>query len=323
MKIFPALLFLFYSMQAPGQSALDTGTHYVRINGFKANYYVRGKGPVCICPTPGWGPDYWVYTSGFKPLEAYFTMVYFDTRGTGLSEAPEDSNYYRYYFARDLDALRRRLDQEKVWLIGHSAAGTQVIRYACLYNKHLNGVIAVAPYWGNETTPDPPDTVYINAFLNNLDKRKKYPFYDLGRGIFTGSAKVDFGTSLRAVFPFYFHDTSNIAVYRASIPPQSSVDDRPGKHDGKVIPPYSAYNSNADYQNARKVSVPVLLIAGDDDCVSDPVVCASRIHALIKSSDLCVIKNAGHFAWIEQPEAFWKGIKDFFERNQVRPNSDK
>jgi pimeloyl-ACP methyl ester carboxylesterase len=104
---------------------------------------------------------------------------------------------------------------------------------------------------------------------------------------------------------------------------QSSVDDRPGKHDGKVISPYSAYNSNADYQNIRKVSVPVILIAGDDDCVSDPVVCASRIHALIKSSDLCVIKNAGHFAWIEQPDAFWKGIKDFFERNQVRSHSDK
>src|SRR5258706_7793706 len=123
MKIFPAILLILCSVQVSGQSALDTGTHYVRINGFRANYYVRGAGPVCICPTPGWGPDYWLYTAAFKPLEEYFTMVYFDTRGTGLSEAPEDSNYYRYYFMRDLDALRRRLDQEKIWLVGHSAAG--------------------------------------------------------------------------------------------------------------------------------------------------------------------------------------------------------
>jgi hypothetical protein len=48
MKIFPALLFLFYALQALGQSALDTGTHYVRINGFKANYYVRGKGLIGV-----------------------------------------------------------------------------------------------------------------------------------------------------------------------------------------------------------------------------------------------------------------------------------
>jgi proline iminopeptidase len=38
-----------------GQAALTPGDHFASINGIKLHYYVKGKGPVCLLPSPGWG----------------------------------------------------------------------------------------------------------------------------------------------------------------------------------------------------------------------------------------------------------------------------
>jgi len=49
------LITIWFMTPVFGQKPLSTGEHFAVINGIKMHYYVSGKGPVCLVPTPGWG----------------------------------------------------------------------------------------------------------------------------------------------------------------------------------------------------------------------------------------------------------------------------
>ena|SRR5664279_682762 len=123
----PLLLCCFATFSF-GQNTLSKGDHFARINGIQIHYYVSGKGPVCLLPSPGWGPSIGYLKSTLQPLENYFTIVYYDTRMSGESSGPVDTTKYTSKdFMDDMDSLRMYLHQQKVWLIGHSAGGFQVL----------------------------------------------------------------------------------------------------------------------------------------------------------------------------------------------------
>jgi pimeloyl-ACP methyl ester carboxylesterase len=226
-------------------------------------------------------------------------MVYFNTRGTGKSEAPDDSNIYSYYFMKDLDALRNHLGQHKIWLIGHSASGTEVIRYACLYNNNLNGVISIAPYWGNIEKPDPPDSIYNNYFMTDLIKRKDASFFEKGKAVLLGTdTSVTSGNeTMGFILPFYFHDTLKLKDFYAIMArSKTKLDERPMAHDKKVYAAGIRYDDSLDFKNIKQVTASVLLIDGDDDFICDPAICSKRVQNLINSSELKIIRMQGTFA---------------------------
>lgn len=49
-------LFCCWATFSFGQNKLSKGDHFANINGVRLHYYVSGKGPVCLCPSPGWDP---------------------------------------------------------------------------------------------------------------------------------------------------------------------------------------------------------------------------------------------------------------------------
>ena len=129
----------------PRKAALENGEYTARINSLKLWYKVSGQGPVCLVPTPGWGPSSDLYFRTLKPLEKSFTVVYFDTRGTGRSERPKAATEYTWaHLVADLDALRAHLKQDRVWMMGHSEGGMQIMHYACRYPNRVRGLILLA-----------------------------------------------------------------------------------------------------------------------------------------------------------------------------------
>lgn len=48
-----------------------------------------------------------------------------------------------------------------------------------------------------------------------------------------------------------------------------------------------------------------MVFEGDDDVITTPLE-AHRLHRGIENSELFVIKDAGHFPWLEQPATFFK-----------------
>jgi pimeloyl-ACP methyl ester carboxylesterase len=131
--------------QTPAPQAhvpLKNGEFTAKLNGLDLWFKVSGAGPVALFPGPAAGPSGDLYASSLKPLEKYFTVVYLHTRGSGNSQRPPTLKEYRYAdFVADLDALRRHLQQERVWLIGHSLGGMLVMQYAIAHPNHCQGLV--------------------------------------------------------------------------------------------------------------------------------------------------------------------------------------
>ena len=101
----------------------------------------------------------------FRYLADRRTMVFYDVRNRGLSEAVNE----RAKLARgveqdvdDLDTLRRYFDVDRVDLMGHSYIGLMVVLYAMRHPAHVNRVVQIGP-----TQPDP--TFEYPAHLSNKD----------------------------------------------------------------------------------------------------------------------------------------------------------
>ncbi len=110
--------------------------------------------------------------------------------------------------------------------------------------------------------------------------------------------------------PFYFHDQANLPKFMAIENVQLSQKAWDMTSKGGL-------GSEHILDLMPKITVPTLVLVGDDDFICDQVSHASRIHKAIKNSQLSVIKNAGHFIWIEQPEAFFGEINNWMKKQKL------
>ena len=80
-------------------------------------------------------------------------------------------------------------------------------------------------------------------------------------------------------------------------------------HVGKSLGK-SALWSNLN-ERLIQLTIPVLIIHGDYDPV--PLSAAETNHRVLKESKIVVLKDCGHFPFIERQEEFTKVVEDFLE----------
>lgn len=131
---------------------LSPGTHTLSVHGIAACYHVYGRGPVCLVH-PG-GPGVFWDPMRMPAVEEQMTVVYAEPLGTGASGrlASHPHGYTRHLYADVLDRLIHHLQQDKVYLLGHSHGGFVAQRYALDHADRLTGLILYegAPVTGEE-----------------------------------------------------------------------------------------------------------------------------------------------------------------------------
>lgn len=141
-----SVIFLFSCRK--GQP-MSPGDHAASIRGATIHYKVAGSGPVLIVQSPGWGYGSVMYEQTLKPLEKDFTVLYYDTRGSGRSSKTDDvSNINVGSHVDDLEALRSFLDLRTFILMGHSHGGYVAMNYALKYPGHVSHLILVGSVVG-------------------------------------------------------------------------------------------------------------------------------------------------------------------------------
>lgn len=279
-------------------SSVSNGEFYANINGLKLWYKVSGMGPVCILPTPGWGPSSELYYLKLKPLESLFTMVYLDTRGTGRSERPAPNAYSMHNFVADIEELRKHLGVETVWLMGHSDGGPMILNYASEHSDRVVGIILVDAPVGN-TSKDSGRT-------KRMQLRKGEPWFDNAFRAFhkMPATQKEFDTYIHDILPFFFSSIANLEKNEDVFEKTSlSFDATRGRGQSD--------QSSADLATfLPALTIPTLIIVGEDDFICPPSA-AEYLHSQITRSKLLVIQNAGHFPWLEQPQQFFDGIETF------------
>src|SRR6266699_6920704 len=140
--------------RAQGQVALTPGPHNVVLNGVRFFYSVGGTAAdvppvVFLHGGPGQGSEHFEALGG-RLLERELRVIYFDQRGSGLSERPVNRDYAIATMVDDIEALRRELGTYKIVVMGHSFGAVLALEYAAKYPSNVSHVIIVAGLWDTQ-----------------------------------------------------------------------------------------------------------------------------------------------------------------------------
>jgi len=287
---------------------LAHGEHFTEVNGITLHYYVSGSGPVMLIPSSGWGPSIQAVMP-LPVLERHCTTVYFDTRHSGKSTGPDDAQQYKLEnFVADIDAFREHLGQDKIFVAGHSAGGYQVLAYGIAHSEHLLGIVAI-------DAPAAADGARSAEMMRRIGKKKTEPFYLANPGYYDNAvallasqdrAALTIKQVLDATGGFYFYRPELAEAVFA----QMETNDQVLKYTMQA-----GFQSQNLLAELPRISVPTLVISGEDDFTCDPITQAQRIHEALPSSTLAIIPESGHLPWIEQPAAFDAACEQWFEKN--------
>ncbi|GGJ71226.1 alpha/beta fold hydrolase [Deinococcus aquiradiocola] len=219
-------------------------------------------------------------------LDAGYRVITYDRRGFGASSQPS-AGYDYDTFAADLDALLRHLDLTGVTLAGFSMGGGEVARYIGKYGESRikKAVFAspVAPYLVK--TSDNPEGVDKSVFDGIMDQIRKDRF---------------------AFFKGFFENFYNADVFRGS-----RVSDDVLHQSFMVAASASARATLAcvpawleDFRpDVAKITVPTLIVQGDQDRIVPMEASGGRLPKLIAGSEMVVIKDGPHaISWTHADE---------------------
>ncbi len=291
------------------EPAIESGEFTATLNGMKLWYKVSGRGPVCLMPTPGWGPSSDLYFRTLKPLEETFTIVYLDTRGTGRSGRAKAATEYTWdHQVADLEALRVHLKLDKVWLMGHSEGGMQIMHYACKHPDRVAGMVVLA----SAPSVSPLDGI---AIFGRLSKRKEESWF--AEALKTHQAgppktDADMAAGMAKMLPAYWADPARIETFKEHFAATTmSVDAMNGQQASKRMP----FDLTGEL---KKVTAPVLIVAGDKDAFCPPSAARNR-HLAFPNSKLLLIEDCGHFMWMEQADVFHAQVPRFLAALGLQP----
>jgi proline iminopeptidase len=285
-------------------SHLIPGEYDVTLNGVQIHYTVRGSGPALIAHSGGPGMDARNWDD-FARIDEFVTIVAMHPRGSGLSGPAEEDAYLLPDYASDMQALRLHLGLDKPIVMGWSHGGMVAMQFAFTYPDALSKLILfdTSAYFG-EFLSDIEGAV--QEFKHERWFRKSFAAL---KAEWAGQYKTDedMARLWAEEMKFYFKRfEARAAAYH------ERTRDLPIR-----IAPLKTFNdkeaATMDLRpQLRNITVPTLVIVGRHDFITN-VAMAEEIVKHIPSARPEIFEDAGHFAFIEEPEKFYLVIKEFVE----------
>lgn len=290
----------------PTADPLAPGAHAIQVGGLRQVYHVAGSGPVCVAHSGGPGIA-WDYLRA-PELEDGLTMVYVAPIGAGKSDrlASHPEGYAVARYAEMLHAVITYLGAARVLLLGHSHGGFVAQRYALDHPGRLACLVLYdsAPTAGPELMREASRN--IEAFAaRHAEVPAAQDVLDAWSG--AGAIADDAGLveTLDRLFPAYFADYWGRAADFAAL--------RLGWRASHVVAGGAPFDLT---HQLGEIAVPTLVLAGRQDFICG-VRWAEALHAGVPGSELVLFPDSGHFAHLEQPEAFAEAIFGFAGRRAL------
>jgi proline iminopeptidase len=271
-------------------------------DGTRLAYPESGSGPRLVC-LPGGPGRASAYLEDLGGLEAERTLVRLDTRGTGHSELPADPSSMRFdRLAADVEALREHLQEERIDLLGHSAGSIVAQAYAAAHPERLRSLVLVTPsdrLQGGSRS----DVAAIRA------SRSDEPWYAEAaeaQAALADAPPAQQQALMRATRPFmYGRWDERTQAHAATADRQSSK---------RVELGFGVGIEEVDVAGLvaalGQVDVPVLVVGGERDAMTG----LESVHAVARCfprAETVVVPRAGHFPWVDEPEAFHAAVSAF------------
>ena len=285
----------------PPQSLADEEGQFLEIDGLSVHYKQQGSGSPAFILLHGFGASTFSWREVMDPFSEMGVVIAYDRPAFGLTERPLDWEGVNPYSQEGninlLLGLMKAKDIEQAVLVGNSAGGTLATAFILAHPEKVLALIQVdaAIY---QTRPD----------SDLLDWLFNTPQVDhIGPLI----ARRLAGAQGEAFIESAWHDPSKLeenpeilAGYRK--PLQAENWDRAlWEHTQAANPPGLE-------ERLSEISVPTLVISGDDDQIV-PVENSVRLAEDIPEAHLVILENCGHLPQEECPEAFMDAVEDFIK----------
>ncbi|QIG43002.1 alpha/beta hydrolase [Nocardioides anomalus] len=268
-------------------------THAVADDGTRLAFHLLdGPGEPLLC-LPGGPMLDAAYFRDLGGLASHRALALLDPRGTGGSDRADPATYRCDRQVPDVEAVRRHLGLDRLALLGHSAGANLAYRYAERHPDRVERLLLVAPSPRGLGVAVPDDARSAVAASRSAE-----PWYaDAAAALARVQAGSEDPADERAVAPFTHGRWDD----------ETRAYDR--WMDGRRIAEAwdfvaeGALDPDATRAALRALDADVLVLAGSVD-VGNPVVAMAEVAAAFPRGRLVVQEGAGHFSWVDDPEAF-------------------
>lgn len=222
----------------------------------------------------------------------YFTAVAWDARGYGQSDDYEGPLEFSD-FSHDLERVFNHFGVEKAHICGLSMGGRIAQDFYALYPDRVSKLVLCDTFAGDDASDVRSGR---SQTIDEFVQSRIQPFLD-------GADPADVARKRggRLMAPNASEDARQRALEASS-----------QLHVVSYIKTVRASATFSRVDNLQKISVPTLLVFGDQDPLTPPRV-GEYMHERIQGSELAIIDNAGHMTNLEQPDAFNQVVLKFLK----------
>lgn len=286
-----------------------------RIKVDNTSLYVRvvGKGQPVIVLHGGPDFDHSYLLPDLDRLSNQFRLIYYDQRGRGKSAENVNPNDVTLLSdLDDLDRVRQHFGLNSVALLGHSWGAVLALEYALRHPTRVSRLILMNPAPVSAVDLAAFRKIYVEKLGADMDRQqtiKTSAAYQAGDpDAVIARYRIHFKPSLARAEDYEKLMVRMQAAFRSQgsegIVKARAVEDRL-MLDTWQLPGYDLT------PKIRSLRVPTLVIAGDHDFF--PIEVASHISEAIPNAQLVMMKNCGHFSYLECPGEVHKALVGFFK----------
>src|SRR5690348_4430367 len=244
----------------------------------------------------------------FRQLAAHRTIIFFDLRNRGRSDAVSDETKLAmgiHNDVEDLEAVRRHFGFEKVDVLGHSYVGLTVVLYAMKYPERINRVVQIGPIQPVSGRKYPAHLSGADATLAEV--LSKFAQLQVEPGADPRQLCRKFWALLRILYVVDATDAGKLHWEPCDLANELNFMRYWNAH---VLPSIQKLKLGAE--DFARVQAPVLTIHGAKDR-SAPYGGGREWAMLLPNARLLTIAKAAHVPWIEEPETVFGSIATFLD----------
>lgn len=289
---------------------LQNGTTYITVNHIRHWCKIAGaehKTIPIVVVHGGPGGNHYTFERTIGPkLEEFSTVMYYEQRGCGRSDAPENEEDYSIaILVDDLEKIREALQIQKFHLLGYSFGGQLSLEYALAYPNQVETLLLQAPSSGD----------YKHSYHIQLAGFEKVAPQDMKQQIqhiqqlpISLKEKYDMVWSIadtKAVDRLLFHN-EQYAQHNRSLWEESGLTNTGQMAKALFHSPPPIPLKERTYE----ITVPSLFLVGKHDRNTGTEM-AKELANNMSNASFSFFEHSAHFPDIEETEAYATVIKKF------------
>ena len=287
---------------------LDLEKQRINVGDCELYCEVEGKGTPVVLLHGGPGSTHHGFHPHFSRAKKFARVIYYDQRGTGISDYERGDRYTLDQAVGDLESLRKALNIDKWVVLGHSYGGLLAQYYSTQHPESVMGLVLVCSSLGMHVQQMPTRQY---DYISDEERQK---IREIHRSLLLNMEQKLFNAHLNG-------DWKRQNYYK----PTREALARMARYEWQPAPRFRSDMSRSigriDLEGAFEgCPIPTLIIEGTWDLTwntDKPGI----LHDNHPGSQMVLFENSAHSPFEDEPKLFFKTLKKFVK--ELSPVSDE